>query len=362
VSVDGRRGARAGSDTIGAVPSDRVTLRDVAARAGVSPMTVSRVINDEARVSRETRLRVQAAAEALGYVPNRLARALSRRRTGTLGVIIPDLANPFYPLVVHGIEDVARRAGHHVILCNSQADAERERDYLEDVVSFQVEGVLIAPVSDRSRPHMRLFARERIPFVMIDRSIAGFSGDLVQGDSVGGAQRLVEHLIELGHRRIGMVTESDEVSTARDRERGWRTTLVAAGLEAPEELVARSSAATDPDAARDAADRLLTLPEPPTAIFAVNNIAVVGVVEATRARGLRIPDDVALVCFDEIEHPRVRPFLTVMAQPAETFGTLATQLLLDRIAGPIDDQPRTAILPATLIVRESSGAPLPTRA
>jgi LacI family transcriptional regulator len=245
-----------------------------------------------------------------------------------------------------------------VILCNSQADPERERGYLEDVVSFQVDGVLIAPVSDRSRPHMRLLARERVPFVMIDRSIAGFSGDLVQGDSVGGAQRLVEHLIELGHRRIGMVTESEEVSTARDRERGWRTALAAAGLEATDALVARSSAATDPDAAREAADRLLTLPEPPTAIFAVNNIAVVGVIEAARDRGLCIPDDVALVCFDEIEHPRVRPFLTVMAQPAETFGTLATQLLLDRLAGPIDTQPRTVVLPATLIVRESSGAPL----
>ncbi len=322
-------------------------------------MTVSRVINDQARVSQETRRRVQASVEALGYVPNRLARALSRRRTGTIGVIVPDLANPFYPLVVHGIEEVARRADHHVILCHSQADPERERGYLEDMVSFQVEGVLIAPVSDRSRPHMRLLAREGIPFVMIDRSISGFSGDLVQGDSIAGAQRAVEHLISLGHRRIGMVTESAEVSTARDRELGYRTALTNAGLDAPDELVARSNSATDPDAAGVAAAQLMALPEPPTAIFAVNNIAVIGVVEAARERGLRIPEDVALVCFDELEHlARVHPFLTVMAQPAETFGTLATQLLLDRIAGRIGTQHRTVVLPATLIVRESSGAPV----
>jgi LacI family transcriptional regulator, galactose operon repressor len=334
-------------------------MHDVAAHAGVSPMTVSRVINDQARVSDDTRRRVQASIETLGYVPNRLARALSRRRTSTFGVIVPDLANPFFTLVVRGIEEVARRADHHVILCNSYADPERERAYLEDMVSFQVEGVLIAPVSDRSRPHMRLLARERVPFVMIDRSIGGFTGDLVQGDSVAGAQRAVEHLIGLGHRRIGMVTETDEVSTARDRQLGYRAALAAAGLEVHDELIAYSSVATDADAARAAADRLLALADPPSALFAVNNIAVVGVVEAARARGLAIPDDVALVCFDEIEHlARVHPFLTVLAQPAETFGTLATQLLLDRIAGRIDDQPRTVVLPGTLIVRESSGAPV----
>jgi LacI family transcriptional regulator len=340
-------------------PSRKTTIHDVAAHAGVSPMTVSRVINSQARVSQETRRRVQASVDTLGYVPNRLARALSRRRTSTFGVVIPDLSNPFFTLVVRGIEEAARRADHHVILCHSHADPERERAYLEDMLSFQVEGVLIAPVSDRSRPHMRLLARERVPFVMIDRSIRGFSGDLVQGDSVAGAQTAVEHLIGLGHRRIGMVTESDEVSTARDRQAGYRAALAAAGLDVDEALIAHSSAATDPAAAREAADRLLALPHPPSAIFAVNNIAAVGVAKAARERSVSIPDDLALVCFDDIEQfARVRPFLTVMAQPAETFGTVATQLLLDRIAGRVDDRPRTVVLPATLVVRASSGSPV----
>src|SRR3954466_6001958 len=134
----------------------RVTIRDVAAHAGVSAMTVSRVINDHARVSADTRRAVQASIEQLGYRPNQLARSLSRRRTGALGVIVPDLANPFFTLVVRGIEEVAWHADYHVILCNTQADLDRERKYLEDMLSFHVEGVLIAPVGDRSRQNLRL--------------------------------------------------------------------------------------------------------------------------------------------------------------------------------------------------------------
>src|SRR5260221_14038366 len=182
----------------------RVTIQDVASHAGVSAMTVSRVINDSPRVSAETRRRVQASIAKLDYVPNRLARGLIQRKTGALGVIVPDVANPFFTLVVRGAEDVAWRAGYHVILCDTQGDAERERGYLEDMVAFQVEGVLIAPVGDRTRPNLRLLARNNVPFVLVDRSIAGFDGDLVQGDSLAGAKQLVEHLIGLGHRRIGM--------------------------------------------------------------------------------------------------------------------------------------------------------------
>jgi LacI family transcriptional regulator len=339
-----------------------VTIHDVASHAGVSAMTVSRVINESPRVSADTRRRVQASITQLGYVPNRLARGLIQRKTGALGVIVPDVANPFFTLVVRGVEQVAWRAGYHVILCDTQGDLERERGYLEDMVAFQVEGVLIAPVGDRSRPQLRLLTRNNVPFVLIDRSIAGFDGDLVQGDSVVGARQLVEHLIELGHRRIGMITETADVSTARDRVQGYRDALVGAGVEFDPDLVAESSA-IDPDAACEATLRLLALPEPPTAVFAVNNIAVIGVVEAARQQGLEIPSDLALVCFDDIEHvSRLYPFLTVMAQPAEAFGTIATQLLLDRLGSRVDHKRRIVVLPADFIIRESSGAPAPARA
>jgi LacI family transcriptional regulator len=334
----------------------RVTIHDVAADAGVSAMTVSRVINESPRVSADTRRRVQISIAKLGYVPNRLARSLIQRKTAAFGVIVPDVANPFFTLIVRGVERVAWRAGYHVILCDTQGDLERERGYVEDMISFQVEGVLIAPVGDGSKPHLRLLMRNGVPFVLIDRSIAGFDGDLVQGDSIAGARQLVTHLIDLGHRRIGMLREGLEVSTARDRLQGYREAIASGGLPFDEALVA-SSSAIDPGVAKESTFQLLDLPEPPTAIFAVNNIAVVGVVEAARDRELDIPRDLALVCFDDIEHiSRIYPFLTVMAQPAETFGTIATQLLLDRLGSGVAERRRMVVLPADLIIRLSSGA------
>jgi LacI family transcriptional regulator len=336
----------------------RITIQEVATRSGVSPMTVSRVVNGSPRVRPETRRRVEAVVKELGYVPNRLARGLTRRKTGTLGLIVTDVANPFFTLIVRGCEDVAWRAGHHVILCNTQGDLERERGYVEDMLAFQVEGVLIAPVDDSSRSTVRLLARNSVPFVLIDRSISGLQADTVQGDSVAGARQLVEHLIALGHRRIGLVIEPSGISTARDRLAGYREAHIAAGIPIAPELIVESMA-INPQRGHDATMQLLSLEDRPTAVFAVNNIVAVGVVEAAREHGLKVPDDLALVCFDDVEHAsRLYPFLTVMKQPAETFGTLATQLLLDRIAGRGDEQHRNVVLPADFLLRESCGAKL----
>jgi LacI family transcriptional regulator, galactose operon repressor len=330
----------------------KVTVRDVARLAGVSAMTVSRVINREPRVSEATRQRVETAIAQLGYVP----RQVTRRRT--IGLVVPDIANPFFTLVVRGAEDVAWSNGRHVILCNSQGDLERERDHLHDLLAFGVEGVLIAPVSDRSAPQLRPLRRHQLPFVLVDRSIAGLDADLVQGDSVAGARALVDHLIALGHRRVAIVAEPTDVSTARDRIRGYRESLEAAGIDVRLELVA-ASGAIEPQSAHEATLQFLDLPAPPTAIFAVNNIAAVGVAEAVRRRGLDIPGDIALVCFDDLgQASRINPFLTVFAQPAETFGTIGVQLLLDRIVGRGDERERIVVLPGKLVVRASSGAGL----
>jgi LacI family transcriptional regulator len=335
----------------------RVTIQDVARHAEVSPMTVSRVVNASPHVSPETRRRVEAAIQDLGYVPNRLAQSLIRRRTKAIGLIVPDVANPFFTLLVRGAEEVAWRSGYHVILSNTQADLERERGYVEDMLAFRVDGVVIAPVDDRSRSNLRLLVRNAVPFVLVDRSVAGFRADVVQGDSVAGAGQLVEHLVALGHRRVGMVTESLEVSTSRDRVAGYRRALEEAGIDAAPELVVVGETATDPRGGHEGALALLDLPDPPTAILAVNNVLAVGVVEAARERRLEVPRDLAVVCFDDIELvSRLYPFLTVMAQPAQTFGTLAMQLLLDRIAGGGEARPRTVVLPAELTVRASCGA------
>jgi LacI family transcriptional regulator, galactose operon repressor len=335
--------------------ASNVTIRDVAQRAGVSPMTVSRVINESELVSADTRRRVEDAITELGYVPSRLARGLSAKRTGTLAVIVPDVANPFFTLIVRGAEEVARRAGYRAILCDTRADLTVEREVIEEMLAHRVEGILIAPVSDRSREHLRRLTAFNVPFVLVDRTVPGVEADAVLGDSEEGAQRLVEHLLSLGHRRIGMIVESDDVSTARDRRIGYEAALRAAGIPAAAELVARAS--VDPSGGYVGMRRLLALDEPPTAVFTVNNLVALGAIEAVRSAGLEVPDDVALVCFDDIEYAsRLYPFLTVMEQPAETFGTLSSQLLLERIENRAPERPRVVVLPAQFVVRRSCGA------
>ena len=331
------------------------TIRDVARLSGVSPMTVSRVINDSERVSPGTRRRVEQAIAELGYVPSRLARGLSRQRTGTLSVIVPDVANPFFTAVVRAAEEVARRADYHVILCDTRADLTVERDVIEELIAHRVEGVVIAPVSDRSATHLRRLAEFGVPFVLVDRSIPGVDSDVVLGDSSGGARRLIEHLISLGHRRIGFIVESGDVSTARDRRTGYEAALSAAGIALDPALVVNASA--DPSGGLAGMNRLLGLEERPTAVFTVNNLAAVGAIEAVRAAGLEVPDDVALVCFDDIEYAsRLYPFLTAMEQPAQTFGTLGTQLLLERIEGRGPQRRHEVVLPGEFIIRKSCGA------
>jgi LacI family transcriptional regulator len=318
-------------------------------------MTVSRVINESERVSPETRRRVQQAISELGYIPSRLARGLSRQRTGTLSVIVPDVANPFFTAVVRAAEEVARRADYHVILCDTRADLSLERDVIEELIAHRVEGVVIAPVSDRSATHLRRLAEFGVPFVLIDRTIPGVDCDVVLGDSSGGARQLVEHLLALGHRRIGFIVERDDVSTARDRRTGYEAALTAAGIALDPAMV--THAAPDPSGGSAGMARLLALEERPTAVFTVNNLVALGAIEAVRAAGLEVPDDVALVCFDDIEYAsRLYPFLTAMEQPAQTFGSLGTQLLLERIDGRGPDRRHEVVLPGEFIIRKSCGA------
>jgi len=332
-----------------------VTIKDVASLAGVSPMTVSRVINQSDRVSPETQRRVEKAIAELGYIPSRLARGLSGRRTGTLAVIVPDVANPFFTMVVRAAEEVARRSAYRVILCDTRADLAVERDVIEELIAHRVEGIAIAPVSDRSKPQLARLSRFGVPFVLVDRTVAEIECDAVVGDSVGGAQRLVNHLIGLGHRRIGLIVEQDEVSTARERRQGYESALKAAGLPLDPALVAETT--PNPDGGLEGMGRLLSTEDRPTAVFAVNNLVALGAIEAVRSAGLEVPDDVALVCFDDIEYAsRLYPFLTALEQPAETFGTLGTQLLLERIQGRGPAREHVVVLPGQLTIRRSCGA------
>jgi LacI family transcriptional regulator len=332
-----------------------VTIKDVARASGVSSMTVSRVINESQKVRPETRRRVEQAIAELGYVPSRLARGLSRQRTGTLAVIVPDVANPFFTEVVRAAEEAARRGGYGVILCDTRADLSVERDVVEEMIAHRVEGIVIAPVSDLSAAHLRRLDEFRVPCVLVDRTLPGVERDAVVGDSFAGARRLVEHLIALGHDRIGLIVESNQVSTARERRRGYEAALAAAGIALDPSLVVET--AVDPVGGAEGMRRLLELEQRPTAVFTVNNLVALGAIEAVRGAGLEVPDDVALVCFDDIEYAsRLYPFLTALEQPAETFGTVATQLLLERIQGRGPARRHVVVLPGEFVVRKSCGA------
>jgi LacI family transcriptional regulator, galactose operon repressor len=333
----------------------RATVREVARRAGVSPMTVSRVINGNGRVRPETRVAVQQVIAAIGFVPNRLARGLSTRKTMVLGLIVPDVSNPFYAPIARGAESVARRAGYHVILCNSEGSLAYEGEYIADMLERRVDGLLVVPVSDESRANLRQLERHGIPYTLIDRAVPGIDADVVQGDSVGGARVLIQHLVSLGHTRIAILGEAQSVSTARDRRRGYCEALADAGTSPIPELMVETTA--DLLGGYRGMLELLALEHRPTAVFAINNLVAAGAVKAIRERGLKVPDDIALVAFDDIEHEAaLSPFLTVMPQPAESFGTIAAHLLLDRILGHAPATRQVVVLPSEMIVRESCGA------
>ncbi len=318
-------------------------------------MTVSRVINGRSGVDEETQRKVEAAIEALDYVPNRVARGLISSKTQTLGLIVPDVANPFFAPVVHGAEMTARKAGFRLLLCNSEGDLRLEKEYIEDLVSHRVEGLLIAPAGDQSRHSVFPLMRRGFPVVLIDRALPDLDCDLVVSDSAAGARRLTDHLLSLGHRDIAHLTDADDTSTGRERLRGYREALEGAGLPFREDLVFRTT--VDLIGGYRATQQALALDPMPTAIFAVNNMTAVGAMKALRERGLSVPEHMALVCFDDVEHLAVlSPFLTVIDQPAETLGSLGAQLLLERVAGKSGPRSRRIVLQTDLIVRLSCGS------
>ncbi len=244
------------------------TIHDVAKLAGVSAVTVSRVLNNSNRVSPATQERVQRAIDELGYVPSVAARSLRSRQTFTLALIVPDINNTFWTTVARGVEDAAQGKGYSVFLCNSDENPTKQASYLDVVISQQVDGVIIAPY-DTSADNLDKLRRRNIPVVIVDRDINGWEVDTVRGDSVAGARALVRHLIGLGHRRIAVITGPANTTTAADRVVGYHLALSEAGI------------AVDPDLIRfgefrsrtgeSEADALLRLPAPPTAFFAANN-------------------------------------------------------------------------------------------
>ncbi len=332
------------------------TISDVAKRAGVSPVTVSRVINDLGNVSPSTRERVGQAIEELGYVPSGAAQSLRSKRTRSLALIVPDIQNSFWTTVARGVEDAAQSKGYSVFLCNTDENPAKQLRYLDVVISQRADGVIIAPYDADARHLARL--RDRgIPVVVIDRHIEGWDTDTVNSDSISGARALVRHLIDLGHRRIAVISGPTSTSTAADRVLGYRIALAEAGIMVDEGLIKFGEFRAV--AGERLTHEVLDAGPQPTAIFAANNVIAMGVIAALEKRGLRVPHDIALVCFDDLPNTSlIFPFFTVAAQPVYEVGVNAAQLLLSRLEADAPLQPRHVILPTRLIIRHSCGSKL----
>lgn len=331
------------------------TIRDVAQQAGVSTMTVSRVINSSGYTSQETRERVNRAITELGYVPNAVARHLRSKQTKTIALVLSDITNPFFTTIARGVEDVAGARGFGVMFCNTDESETEENNYLHMLIQRQVDGVLLVPASQSAEP-LRLLRAHQVPVVVIDRRVRSRGVDQVRCDSEAGAYILARHLIELGHRRIAMLTGRRGISTAVDRVAGYERALKEVGVEVDRELVLYGGFGLA--GGYRMAQEVLAASPPPTALFAANNFIAFGAIRALREAGLRVPDDMSLVCFDDLpEDWLIDPFLTVVDQPAYEMGCQAAELLLERLDAEVPTASRSIIMPGKFIVRRSTAPP-----
>ena len=331
------------------------TIKDVASRAGVSVGTVSNVLSGSATVTDELRQRVEAAIAELDYRPNLIARSLKKRQTHTLGMIISDIVNPFFPEMVRGAEDAAAAEGFILTTFNTDDRVERERQVFELLRSRRVDGLLLVVALGRGDlSHVRQACEEGLPIVCLDRQPDGLDLDSVTVDNTGGVRQCIEHLLERGHRRIAVITGGQGKYLTQIRLEGYLQAMAAAGL------------AVDPQLIRDgnfrresgylAAKALLTSPNPPTAIFSCNFIMNLGVVQAVEELGLESPRDIALATFDRLKLAEAfRPHMTSVEQPSYEIGAQGTRLLIDRIKNPSEGSERIHIqLPTVLRIAESS--------
>lgn len=330
------------------------TMAEVAREAGVSTTTVSHVINGTRQVNAGTTQRVYAAIERTGYRPNSIARALAGARTQSIGLAISGISNPYFMGVIAAIEAGAANANHTILLGDTHDEPTKERQMVEELVLRKVDGVILAPSSGAQFNALEYLARESVPTVLVDRFLP-IEIDQVGTENEAPATHLVEHLIELGHRRIGFVAGLQGLNTTTERISGYRHALEQADIPVDDALVAYGASQHEP--ARAATHRLFDLGNPPTALVAGNNAMAIGVLHALRDRRLDIPNDIALVAFDDFEwsdlfHPR----LTVIAQPTAEIGAEAVRLLLARLREP--ERPVEQIrLQPTFVNRESCGCP-----
>ena len=332
-----------------------VTIKDIAQEVGVSPSTVSRALSDSPLISTTTKERVRAVAERLGYEPNELARALVKGSSGAVGLIVPDITNPFFADIARGVGEAARAAGYGVLLCNTGERPDRELDYIHLLHRKRVDGLLITSVTIDD-PHLEFLIRTPVPYVLVSRLSQNDDVPYVIGDDHAGARLAVEHLIDLGHTKIGFVGGPVEVQSSRDRMQTFRQVMREHGIAPRAEWIRHSNFTQA--AGREVGRRMLSLTDRPTAIFAANDVIALGVLEAADALRISIPDELSLVGYDDISYaalPRIQ--LTTVAQPAFEMGKIAADWLFAVIKGE-DLSPIHRVLKPHLIVRRTTISPI----
>ena len=328
------------------------TILDVAKRAGVAPITVSRVINDSGYISKATKERVEATIKELGYVPNTLARGLRSKRTKMLALVVTDITNPYFTLMARGVEDVAGDNNYTVVYCNTDESETEEEKYVNILAQRQVDGVLLVPARGNMKT-IKFLLSNNINVVVIDRRVPEMEINSVRSNSDDGAYRLIKLLIGLGHERIAVITGSKDVSTSIDRVAGYQKALTEFGL-IENELVFYGE--FNQQSGYEFTHQAMMHSPKPTAIFGVNNFITIGIIKALRDLKMDVPGDVSVVGFDDLPKSMLlSPFLTVAAQPAYEMGRMAAELLLKRISGELSDGYQQLVLPTEIIERGSSG-------
>lgn len=327
---------------------------DIAREANVSQLTVSRVINNNPRISEATRQRVKKAMELLGYSPNAAARTLITGRSNLIGLVVSNITNPFYPEVIEAIVATAAEHDYNVILCNTQENQKLQTAYLELLIEHQVDGAILTSSLLDSEGLLAQVGIDRIPLVMVNRTVEGLPVDSVRMDNAAAGRIVAKHLVELGHCAIAFVGGMEATSTNSARLAGFRTELDVLGVGLPDEYVVHREFTRS--SGYELTQRLLALPTRPTALFCADDLIALGAMDAILDAGLRLPEDVAVIGVDDVQAASLRQVaLTTVRQPVAEMGRRAVQLLLERISGQ-EDEPIEIVLRPRLIVRRTSGS------
>jgi LacI family transcriptional regulator len=337
------------------ISDGRVTIKDIATEAGVSLGTISNVINGNVTVRPATRKRVTEAIRALGYQPSMLARSLRQNRTAMIGMVIPDITNPFFPAVVRGVEDVAFQNSFRLVLCNTDNDSDKEEAYLRELQSYRTAGIILIP-SEHSKTISTLYPESsKVPAVCLDRRPEDWMGDSVTVNNTEGVFAATAHLIKLGHRSIAMIVGSLHLQNAVARLQGFRAALRKAKIELNPEYIQEGR--FDRLSGYEKMRILLQQRPQPTAVVCGNDLIALGVLSALREARLRCPQDVSVVGFDDIEVAELTdPSLTTVFQPGYQMGARGAALLLKRMKSP-HDAVQSIVLPTELKVRHSVAPP-----